>query len=41
MSRQEEIIAGLIEARQQILDAVSSLSPKKQDEVFLVNLRRR
>ena len=35
MSRKEEIIAGLIEARRQILDAVSSLSPEKQDEVFL------
>ncbi len=35
MSRKEEIIAGLIEARRQILDAVAGLSPEKQDEVFL------
>jgi hypothetical protein len=35
MSRQEEIIAGLIEARRQILDTVSTLSPEKQDEIFL------
>jgi uncharacterized damage-inducible protein DinB len=35
MNRKEEIIAGLIEARRQILDAVSTLSLEKQDEVFL------
>jgi hypothetical protein len=35
MSRKEELIAGLIEVRMQILDAVSNLSPKKQDKVFL------
>jgi len=35
MSRKEELIAGLIEARRQILDAVTVLPPEKQDEVFL------
>jgi uncharacterized damage-inducible protein DinB len=35
MSRKEEIIAGLREARRQILEAVTSLLPEKRDEVFL------
>jgi uncharacterized damage-inducible protein DinB len=35
MDRKEEIIAGLSEARQRILDAVADLGPEKQDEVFL------
>src|SRR5688572_16499396 len=35
MSRKEEIIDGLIVARQRILDAVSDLSPDKHDQVFL------
>jgi uncharacterized damage-inducible protein DinB len=35
MSRKQEIIASLLEARQRILDAVSDLPPDKQDEVFL------
>ena len=35
MTRKEELIAGLIEVRTQILDAVSDLPPDKQDEVFL------
>lgn len=35
MSRKQEIIAGLREARQRILDAVVDLPPDRQDEVFL------
>ncbi|MCJ7694329.1 MAG: hypothetical protein MUO40_02785 [Anaerolineaceae bacterium] len=35
MSRKEELIAGLIEARRQILDSVTYLPPEKRDEVFL------
>ncbi len=34
-AKKDHIIAGLIEARRNILDAVSSLSPAQQDEVFL------
>ncbi|MCE7982643.1 MAG: DinB family protein [Caldilinea sp. CFX5] len=35
MSRKQEIIAGLTEARQRILDALVDLPPNKQNEVFL------
>lgn len=35
MNRKEELIAGLIKARKQILDAVFNLPSEKQDEVFL------
>jgi hypothetical protein len=35
MDRKEEIITGLIEARQKILCAAADLPPAKQDEVFL------
>lgn len=35
MSRKQEIIAGLIVARQHILDAIADLPSDKQAEVFL------
>ena len=35
MNRKDELIKGLIEARNQILDIASGLSPEKQDEIFL------
>jgi len=35
MGRKDEIIKGLIEARKQIVDLASELSPEKQDEIFL------
>lgn len=34
-AKKEKIISELIETRRKILDAASSLSPEKQDEVFL------
>ncbi len=34
-ARKDKIITELVETRKQILDAVSSLSPEKQDEAFL------
>jgi len=34
-AQKQELISGLIETRRQILDAASSLSPIKQDEIFL------
>ena len=35
MSRKEEILAGLAEARQRILETAKALPPGKRDEVFL------
>jgi hypothetical protein len=35
MSRKQEIIVGLTEVRQHILDAISDLPSEKQDEIFL------
>jgi hypothetical protein len=35
MNRKEEIIYGLVDARKHIVNAASSMSSRKQDEIFL------